>query len=315
MWLKSWRPIGRHASEHCRVPEVNTHGAVLCDSQEVSNLYDMFHMRNCLHRRAYQHKVGNIIETMITEAFLKADQHMKFEGSGGKMFTLSTAIDDMEAYTKLTDNVFELILNSSDPDLKDSREILRNVVCRRLYKCLGQTQADKPRSATQEDILSWEAALAHSILQSGAQDVRLQPEDFLVSVIDMDYGMKDKNPVNNVHFYCKDDPDKAVQIRKNQVSKLLPEQFAEQLIRVYCKKTDERSLEAAKKHFVQWCMDENFSKPQDGDVIAPELTPLKASWAVKDEDEEEGEGKKKEGGRDLNHGNGPKKARTQLFKR
>lgn len=32
--------------------------------QEVGNLYDMFYMRNCLHRRAYQHTVGNIIETM-----------------------------------------------------------------------------------------------------------------------------------------------------------------------------------------------------------------------------------------------------------
>lgn len=32
--------------------------------QEVNNLYDMFHMRNCLHRRAYQHPVGNIIESM-----------------------------------------------------------------------------------------------------------------------------------------------------------------------------------------------------------------------------------------------------------
>ncbi len=38
----------------------------------------------------------------ITEAFLKADKHIKIEGSGGKIFTLSTAIDDMEAYTKLT---------------------------------------------------------------------------------------------------------------------------------------------------------------------------------------------------------------------
>ncbi|XP_056279078.1 deoxynucleoside triphosphate triphosphohydrolase SAMHD1 isoform X3 [Pseudoliparis swirei] len=307
----------RRFLKFARVCEVDGQKRICTRDKEVSNLYDMFHMRNCLHRRAYQHKVSNIIETMITEAFLKADEHIKFEGSGGKMFTLSTAIDDMEAYTKLTDNVFELILNSSDPALKDSREILRNVVCRRLYKCLGQTQADKPRSATREDILSWEAALARSVLQSGAQDVRLQPEDFLVSVIDMDYGMKDKNPVNHVHFYCKDDPDKAIRIRKNQVSKLLPEQFAEQLIRVYCKKTDERSLEAAKKHFVQWCMDENFSKPQDGDVIAPELTPLKASWAVKDEeeDEEDEEEEGEEGGRDVNHGNGPKKARTQLFKR
>lgn len=32
--------------------------------QEVGNLYDMFHARNCLHRRAYQHKVGSVIETM-----------------------------------------------------------------------------------------------------------------------------------------------------------------------------------------------------------------------------------------------------------
>ena len=32
--------------------------------QEVGNLYDMFHTRNTLHRRAYQHKVANVIETM-----------------------------------------------------------------------------------------------------------------------------------------------------------------------------------------------------------------------------------------------------------
>lgn len=100
--------------------------------QEVGNLYDMFHTRNCLHRRAYQHKVGNIIETMwvdncsklsflswkwtmfwketlhwlslsrIAEAFLKADEHIQIEGIGRKMFTLSTASDDMVAYTKLT---------------------------------------------------------------------------------------------------------------------------------------------------------------------------------------------------------------------
>lgn len=46
------------------------------------------------------------------------------------------------------------------------------------------------------------------------------------------------------------------------MSKLLPERFAEQLIRVYCKKTDEQSLDAAKKLFVQWCMNKDFSKPQ-----------------------------------------------------
>lgn len=41
----------------------------------------------------------------ITEALVKADPHIQIQGSGGKTFTLSTAIDDMEAYTKLTGRI------------------------------------------------------------------------------------------------------------------------------------------------------------------------------------------------------------------
>ncbi|KAK2851501.1 hypothetical protein Q5P01_007777 [Channa striata] len=293
----------RRYMKFARVFDVDGQKNICTRDKEVGNLYDMFHTRNCLHRRAYQHKVGNIIETMITEAFLKADPYIQIEGSQGKMFTLSTAIDDMKAYTKLTDHVFEQILNSSSQELAEPRQILKNVICRRLYKCLGQTQAEKPMKVTQEMTKSWEEKLSRSFPQSGGHDVELQPEDFVVTVIDLDYGMKEKNPINNVRFYCKNDLTKVIQIRKNQVSKFLPEQFAEQLIRVYYKKTDE-SLEAAKKYFVQWCMDMNFSKPQDGDIIAPELTPLKSSWS-----NHEGEDR---GGNNLAL-NG-QKAKTQLFK-
>ncbi|XP_017270422.1 deoxynucleoside triphosphate triphosphohydrolase SAMHD1 isoform X2 [Kryptolebias marmoratus] len=293
-----------------RVCEVDGQKQICTRDKEVGNLYDMFHTRNCLHRRAYQHKVCNIIETMITEAFLKADEHIQIEGSGGAKFTLSKAIDDMVAYTKLTDNVFEQILHSSSLELAEARKILHNILCRNLYKCLGQTQPDKALNVTPEQLHSWEADLARSIPQSGSQDVSLQPEDFVVNVIVMDYGMKEKNPINNVRFYCKEDPTKAIQIRKNQVSKLLPEQFVEQLIRVYCKKTDEKSLEVGKKQFVQWCMDKNFSKPQDGDVIAPELTPLKASWCSDEGESSDGTSKQTNSA----PVNGYERAKTQLFK-
>lgn len=275
----------RRFLKFARVCEVDGRKHICTRDKEVDDLYDMFHTRNCLHRRAYQHKVCNVIEIMITEAFLKADQHIVVEGSGGRKFTLSTAIDDMEAYSKLTDHVFEQILHSSLPELTEARQILRNIICRRLYKCLGQTQAaSRPMSVTQDEIHKWEEELANAVPQTGSQDVSLKSEDFVVSVIYMDYGMKEKNPINNVRFYCKDDPNKAIMIRKSQVSQLLPEKFAEQLIRVYCKKTDEKSLDAAKKQFVQWCMNKNFSKPQNGDIIAPELTPLKASWSNDDEE-------------------------------
>uniref|UniRef100_A0A3Q3LLM6 Deoxynucleoside triphosphate triphosphohydrolase SAMHD1 n=1 Tax=Mastacembelus armatus TaxID=205130 RepID=A0A3Q3LLM6_9TELE len=269
--------------------------------KEEWNLIDMFNTRTGLHRRAYQHTVTKIIEIMISDAFLKADQFMK----------LSTAIDDMEAYTKLTDHVFEQILNSSSADLAEARQILRNITCRRLYKCLGQTQANEPMEVTQEMIQSWETELAQADPPHSFHDVSLQSQDFIVNVIELDYGMKEKDPIDNVRFYCKNDLTKAYQIRKDQVSKLLPEHFAEQLIRVYCKKRDKKSLEAAGKHFVKWCMDRNFSKPQDGDIIAPELTPLKPNWLnSSDKDGEHGSCKDVKPGKV----NGPTKAKTKLFK-
>ncbi|KAL1021609.1 hypothetical protein UPYG_G00015510 [Umbra pygmaea] len=302
----------RRFLKFARVCKVDGKKLICTRDKEAGNLYDMFHTRNCLHRRAYQHKVGNIIETMITEAFVKANPHIHIQGSGGKMYTMSTAIDDMEAYTKLTDQVFEQILYSSQSELAEAREILQNVTCRRLYKCLGQTQAEKPVKVSQEKLLDWADRVARSRPQRDLQDVTLQPGDFVVNIINMDWGMKEKNPINNVRFYCKNDVTNAYQIRKHQVSKLLPEQFAEQLIRVYCKKTDDRTIEAAKKNFVQWCMDMNFSKPQDGDVIAPELTPLKPSW-VNNHDGESNNGEDGQAGGSLAAVNGGhKKAKAKL---
>lgn len=38
----------------------------------------------------------------ITEALVKADPYVQIRGSLGNMYRISEAIDDMEAYTKLT---------------------------------------------------------------------------------------------------------------------------------------------------------------------------------------------------------------------
>nr|XP_012310482.1 deoxynucleoside triphosphate triphosphohydrolase SAMHD1 isoform X3 [Aotus nancymaae] len=247
------------------------------DSLEVGNLYDMFHTRNCLHRRAYQHKVGNIIDTMITDAFLKADPYIEITGTEGRKYSISTAIDDMEAYTKLTDNIFLEILYSTDPKLKAAQEILKSIEYRNLYKYVGETQPTGQIKIKREsyECLPKEVADAKPKVPL---EVKLKAEHFIVDVINMDYGMQDKNPIDHVRFYCKSDPSKAIMITKNQVSQLLPEKFAEQLIRVYCKKTDAKSLYAAQQHFVQWCSDRNFTKPQDGDVVAPLITPQKDEW-------------------------------------
>ncbi|XP_040186533.1 deoxynucleoside triphosphate triphosphohydrolase SAMHD1 [Rana temporaria] len=287
-----------------RVCKVDKKKHICTREKEVGNLYDMFHTRNCLHRRAYQHKVSNIIETMITDAFIKADPFIKIEGSGGKTFSISESVEDMVAYTKLTDNIFQQILYSSEPELKEAREILRKVERRELYKYVGQTQPNGSNRILLNEYDRLSAELAESIPISTTTDIRLKEEDFIVDVIHMDYGMKEQNPINNVRFYCKSDPDMAIKITKQQVSQLLPEKFAEQIIRVYCKRMDEKSLEAAKRYFVQWCMDRDFSKPQDGDVVAPDMTPLKDSWRDKEDENE-----------DQQHVESLHKSRTKLVNR
>uniref|UniRef100_A0A671FAS4 Deoxynucleoside triphosphate triphosphohydrolase SAMHD1 n=1 Tax=Rhinolophus ferrumequinum TaxID=59479 RepID=A0A671FAS4_RHIFE len=241
------------------------------ESLEVGNLYDMFHTRICLYRRAYQHKVGNLIDIMISEAFLKANRYIKIPGSEGNMCSISTAIDDMEAFTKLTDNIFLEILHSTDPKLDAAREILKKIECRNLYKYVGETQPSKGSEIKREDYQKLPGEIAEA-KPDVMQLVKLNAEDFIVDVVNMDYGMEDKNPIDNVYFYCKSNFNQPITIAKEQVSQFLPEKFKEQQIRVYCKKTDEESLYAAQQYFVNWCAKRAFNKPQDGDVIAPLIT-------------------------------------------
>ncbi|NXL87263.1 SAMH1 triphosphohydrolase, partial [Alectura lathami] len=279
----------RRLMKFTRVCEVGTQKSICARDKEVGNLYDMFHTRNCLHRRAYQHKIGNIIEIMqvleITEAFQKADRFVKIEGSEGKVYQISTAMEDMEAYTKLTDNIYLDILHSSRPELSEAREILRKIERRELYKFLGETQPETVKEIPKDEYDGLAGDIADSKPEKNPPNVELKAEDFIVDVINMDYGMKDENPIDNVHFYCKADLSKAVRINKEQVSRLLPSTFQEQIIRVYCKSQDPVIISAAKQYFVQWCIKRDFTKPQDGDVVAPHLTPMKQSWNNRSGDE------------------------------
>ncbi|NXQ63629.1 SAMH1 triphosphohydrolase, partial [Anthoscopus minutus] len=260
-----------------RVCEVENQKHICTRDKEVGNLYEMFHTRNCLHRRAYQHKTGNIIEIMqITEAFQKADKFFEIRGSGGKVYQISTAIEDMEAYTKLTDCIYLEILNSSNPKLEEAREILRKIERRELYKFLGESRPESKKKIVKSNSLA--ESIANSKPKKNPPDVELKAENFIVDVISMDYGMKEQNPIDKVHFYCKADPSKAVKISKEQVSNLLPIIFMEQVVRVYYKSQDPDIISAAKQYFVQWCMQNDFTKPQDGDVVAPHLTPMKRTW-------------------------------------
>ncbi|XP_015749994.1 PREDICTED: deoxynucleoside triphosphate triphosphohydrolase SAMHD1-like, partial [Acropora digitifera] len=168
--------------------------------REAENLYDMFHTRRRLHQRAYQHKTKNIIEKMITEALVKADKEIKLKGTDGKMLSISESIDDMQAYTQLTDHVYHQILysDSDAAELIEARAILQRIEKRDLYKCIGQKVLMKPRS---KEVIGEEIFK----LWQGARHITR--DDFIVEIVTFNYGMRDKNPLEELRFYAKNEPD------------------------------------------------------------------------------------------------------------
>uniref|UniRef100_A0A3B3U3A5 Deoxynucleoside triphosphate triphosphohydrolase SAMHD1-like n=1 Tax=Poecilia latipinna TaxID=48699 RepID=A0A3B3U3A5_9TELE len=227
-----------------RVCEWKGRNEICFRDKELFNLYDMFYTRFSLHRRAYQHKTGNIIERMITEAFVKANEYIQIKGSRGQTFNLLTAKDDMEAYTKLTDNVFEQILNDDNQNMREAKEILGKILKRNLYKCLGEFPSKRSEDEIKVSICG------------------TKQDDFVVTS-KLDYGKKEKDPIEEVRFYRKSDPNKAITLTREEVSYLLPGNFEERLIRIYCKRTNDQTVENDRQYFKKFKSIHNeFSGPQ-----------------------------------------------------
>ncbi|XP_053308806.1 deoxynucleoside triphosphate triphosphohydrolase SAMHD1-like [Spea bombifrons] len=218
------------------VCEVDNRKQICIRDKEVDDLYEMFHTRYNLHRRAYQHKVVKVIEEMITDALIIANNHM--EGYFGKKIAISETVDDMEAFVKVTDYILNYILNSTDENLSPAREILERLQRRQLFPYVGQKRLKHDITDIDED------SICRKIAAKCNGDPRL--EDIAVNVITIDYGMKDKDPIDNMRFYKKGSAE-ATKLSKSKIIQLLPKHFRQRFIYVFIKKRNPESMAAVTK--------------------------------------------------------------------
>ncbi|XP_071784898.1 deoxynucleoside triphosphate triphosphohydrolase SAMHD1-like [Asterias amurensis] len=219
-----------------RVIEVKGKKEICFRDKEERKLYNMFHTRLLFGQDAYQHKVTNIIEQMIVDALVKANEHFSVTGKEGKEMKMSEAIDDMVAYTKLTDDVILQIMRSPDENLKESREILESVQKRELYQFIGEHKPQAGFDCNKENIPQWKDDIVSRSNQNPKDGGQQLTEDQLViHVVKFNYGMANENPTDKVHFYSKKDPNHAFKLTKEEVSWMLPVSFEEKVIRIYCK--------------------------------------------------------------------------------
>ncbi|RXG69845.1 Deoxynucleoside triphosphate triphosphohydrolase SAMHD1 [Armadillidium vulgare] len=220
--------------------------------KEEANLYDMFHTRMLLHMKAYQHRVTKTFDTMLIDALILANDHITYKSSDGKDLVLCDVIGDITAMTHLHDNIFHKIYENSSTDEKmlKAKEIIHNILTRRYYPYIGHIIEPKDNGVKVKDILQ-------KLVENLPPDSDLCIDDFELQFININYGNKDKNPILNVGFFSKDNPDQCLFKNENEETTftVIPRQFEQNILRVVCRKYDETLISDARKAFSKTCDD------------------------------------------------------------
>ncbi|XP_065571337.1 deoxynucleoside triphosphate triphosphohydrolase SAMHD1-like isoform X1 [Artemia franciscana] len=238
-----------------RVIDVPGEGRQVCfRDKDAYEIYEMFHTREALHRRAYQHRVCKVIERMLVDIFLLADKHIKLRTSEGpSSLRLSEVYQDPSVYTRLNDSILDIIGTSYEPELEPAQKLVERLERRQLYTFVGAASpCDGRLQISDSDI---EKKL---ISYLDPKDSFIQPSDVVVTSIHVNFGQGDKNPLEFVRFYTKCNPDVAKPIRKEEISKMLPDRFTEEVIHVHSKRRDSAIVEALKRCLDKFCEDNLF---------------------------------------------------------
>ncbi|TFY76765.1 hypothetical protein EWM64_g7247, partial [Hericium alpestre] len=228
------------------------------DIKDANQIYELCHTRFSLHKRIYNHKTAKAVEHMIIDAMLAAEPTLK----------IAEQIDDPKKYLHLTDCIMNIIEQSTDPALEDSRRIFARIKERDLYRCVDYHVFDwdhfewLEKEITAEAIVAEAQNLGSSGLAKASQEVaqvgddaedevpivdggeeeidpealsQLKPSDVAVAFSKLHHGMSTLNPLDFTKFYSKRHPNVCRTAGREHVSCVVPVIMGEVLLRVYTK--------------------------------------------------------------------------------
>jgi HD superfamily phosphohydrolase len=169
-------------------------------SQSVSNnIINMFSTRYRLHKEIYNHKTVKLIELMLGDALISADDSLSFK-------EMSKGIE----FEKLDDSIYPYILNSDDKDLAHAKQILTRIESRNLYKQLWMGNFEEDGEIT-------------SFIEDQHSDIK--PDDIKYVKIRYNYCNGVESPLNNVIFKTP---------KNNYNNSDLNKSFEENTVLIYC---------------------------------------------------------------------------------
>jgi HD superfamily phosphohydrolase len=178
--------------------------------KEVFNIYELFHSRFKMHKQIYQHPVISQIDYMILDILNLVDDE----------FELSKNIYNIEKFILYTDNIIDRIKYTSVNE--KAKEIIDQLEKRELYEYIDEIIFDGKNEEIYQKIESFKITINENKLQ----------DNIIISIFNINFNLKNKNPVDEIYFYSLSEPNTKYKIKKKMVSLILPSVFEETIIRV-----------------------------------------------------------------------------------
>ncbi|EKM58979.1 uncharacterized protein PHACADRAFT_249122 [Phanerochaete carnosa HHB-10118-sp] len=237
---------GENVSLTKLIHSVRVIGGEICyNIKDANSVYELCWSRFSLHKRIYNHKTAKAIEYMIIDALLEAEPYMH----------IAEQIEDPKRYVHLTDDIKLRIQATTCPELEKARKIFYRIDTRDLYKWIEyKVYPWSVRDVCRERITPQTiVAAAKRITRESDENYdlacELGEEQIIVDLATLHYGMKELNPLRYVKFYSKRKPNRAKYAESGDISNIMPQAFAEVLLRVYTR--DSRFMGLVQRGFRQ----------------------------------------------------------------
>ena len=221
--------------------------------KEAEAVAEMYHDRARLHKHAYQHRVTKIVDRMMVDCWLLANEHIRRKGSDGKMYKLSEAWKDIVAFEKLNDDLFSLIKDSDseEPGILKAQELIRRILKRDFYRELATIKSNPGHMLWGKNQAEVQTFIRNYI--------RGQSETFNVEEIAV---LKAKNrmgynPIHNIVFYDKNDKI-ARHVTPESITRELPVFLQFETIFVVYKGKNNEDFQEAANHVAKFMQNNNM---------------------------------------------------------
>lgn len=216
--------------------------------KEMEGIIEIFHTRDSLHRRVYQHRTNVGIESMFRDAILTASPCIQIRNDKGEWLSFKDAQTDVSCFLHISDWIFHLLLHGqdlkidwTDPRVVQARELLNDIQHRKIWKFVGTIvgQIDNQLKTRQE------------LERCSGGFIPAELWELRTATFSWGYG--DKNPLENVPFIQKN-TDEPIKPKPEDLSRVfIPAAFREHCLYVYVKSQDPEIRELAQTAFSEWC--------------------------------------------------------------